>query len=729
MSLVRSLLVPALLLASSVSILTPVGASRSLIQETNASSIERLKTELDRAPKELVLELAKSKDPVAADALIEVYPDLNSLGSRLQLVKALRHFVGAKGCEGKAMQKLLDVASADPTRELRSEAVTQLAKSGPIGREYLGILIESPADAGVRIEAMREHIRAADKDSFPFYRRLLGTNQGAGAGQEGGQGEQDSTRKLGPPLQAIRNLAAIGLMAELTDEELSPRAFSNSRSVREAAQREIYRRGGKLAEELAEGQFVARGELISNRVLAAEYLIKNTEDAGAVFEELVETGGHRESSARLRRGFADLYAKTAPDDLKTRLVRQAGKGKLEQKLFSLQALQGFSDEKGKLDRAILKMVSDKELEVRELASEAAAERRIDGAAKAIEVRLDKAKDSVEAAGYLRALTRLHGQDVAWRERLQELSSDERSAVRNAAIRAIVDQGGTETLATIEKALAHEDWSTRLLAVKAIEERRDSEAVGWLVAALDSETGRMKSEITDALVRLTGQSFRSQASIWARWWADNEDGFEAISEAEWAKMEEDAEARRLEDTTSSAEFFGLKLDSQRLVFVIDASGSMELSMAGRYVGEQGAQRIEAARTELVQALDKLDPEALFGVIPFNDRARPIQDELVRASKENLGSTKKDVLKLQPSGGTNLFGGLKAAFELSDTDTIVLLGDGIASMGETVDPDVIRMRVARWNKDRGVKIHAVAIGADIQVLRWLAEDSGGQHIFLP
>ena len=72
MSLVRSLLVPALLLASSVSMLTPVGASRSLIQETNASSIERLKTELDRAPKELVLALAKSKDPVAADALIEV---------------------------------------------------------------------------------------------------------------------------------------------------------------------------------------------------------------------------------------------------------------------------------------------------------------------------------------------------------------------------------------------------------------------------------------------------------------------------------------------------------------------------------------------------------------------------------------------------------------------------------------------------------------------------------
>ena len=697
-------------------------------------SIEQLRAELDRAPKGVVTELAKSKEPKAAKALIEVYGELQTLGAKLRLVQSLRHFAGVRGCEPLAMQKLLDVASTDPDGELRSEAVLQLSKSGSIGREYLGILIESPAAAQVRVLAMKEHVKGASKKDHDFYRRLWAASTSPSSDDDkkkkGKKGEEEpDAPKLGPPLVGIAELAFQALVTEFSEEELVPRSRSRSATIRTAAQKELYRRGGDAAVELALSQFKSKNEQISNRVLAADFLIESTDEAEDVLEELVESGGHRDASTRMRRAFAGLFAKRAPDDAKTALAKKAGKGKVGEKLFALEALIGFEDERGKLGSSILKMLKDKDRDVRELAAKQAAERRLEGAIEALEPRLEKADDPVEATVYIRALTRLYGQDQAWLERLAAFTVDERSAMRNAAIQMVVERGGDDVLKTLERALTHSDWSTRLLAVKSIEERRDGEAVGWLVAAMDKETGRMSVELSEALTRLTGQNFRRNASAWARWWADNQDGFEVIGQDVLDQMEEEAEARRLEETTKANEFFGLRLESQRIVFVVDASGSMQQTMAGRYAGENGPQRISAARAELIKALEGLEPEALFGVIAFNDKARPFQKSLQRASKESLESARKQTQKLVASGGTNMYEGLETAFELADCDTIVLLGDGAASIGTTTDPIVIRERVASWNKDRGVKIHTVAIGVNLDILRWLAEDSGGQHVFLP
>ncbi len=728
--------------ASAIPVLSSEAGARVVAERISYSdsvddSIDQLRTELDRAPKALVTELAKSKEPKAAEALIEVYDEYQVLGARLHLVKSLRHFAGVHGCEALAMQKLLDVASTDPERQLRSEAVKQLAKSGAIGREYLGILIESPAAAQVRVLAMSEHVKGASKKDHDFYRRLWGASTSPSVDQDKKKKKKSKEEKeleanapkLGPPLLGIAELAFKGLITEFSEEELLKRASSRSVAIRATAQKEIYRRGGESAAALAESRFSSKGEQVPNRVLAAEFLIVHSSDAEDVLDELIEAGGDRDASYRLRHEYAQLFAKRAPDDAKSSLAKRVGRGKSGEKLFALEALTGFEDERGKLGSSILKLVKDKDRDVRELAAREVAERRVEGAIDALESRLEKAEDAVEATVYLRGLTRLYGQDPTWLERLAMFTVDERSAMRNAAIRTIVERGGEDVLETIEKALTHPDWSTRLLAVEAIEERRDAEAVGWLVAAIDRETGRMSAEISEALTGLTGQDFRRNASAWARWWADNQDGFEVIGQAELEKMEEEAEARRLEETTKATEFFGLKIDSQRLVFVIDTSGSMQQTMAGRYAGERGPQRITAAREELIKALGGLEPEALFAVIEFSDKAEPFEEGLLRASEESLEDAQEKTLELRANGGTNMYAGLEMAFELADCDTIVLLGDGAASIGVSTDPDVIRKRVASWNEDRGVKIHTVAIGVDLDILRWLAEDSGGQHVYLP
>ena len=50
----------------------------------------------------------------------------------------------------------------------------------------------------------------------------------------------------------------------------------------------------------------------------------------------------------------------------------------------------------------------------------------------------------------------------------------------------------------------------------------------------------------------------------------------------------------------------------------------------------------------------------------------------------------------------------------------------TVGAVIDPHRIREDVAFWNKHRKIKIHTVAVGGSLEILEWLAEDSGGKHI---
>jgi len=63
-----------------------------------------------------------------------------------------------------------------------------------------------------------------------------------------------------------------------------------------------------------------------------------------------------------------------------------------------------------------------------------------------------------------------------------------------------------------------------------------------------------------------------------------------------------------------------------------------------------------------------------------------------------------------------------------DTLFVLSDGQPSAGKETDPAVIRADVQRWNATRKLRIHTVSVGTDFEILRWLAQDSGGEHRFV-
>ena len=56
----------------------------------------------------------------------------------------------------------------------------------------------------------------------------------------------------------------------------------------------------------------------------------------------------------------------------------------------------------------------------------------------------------------------------------------------------------------------------------------------------------------------------------------------------------------------------------------------------------------------------------------------------------------------------------------------MSDGEPTTGGVIDPHRIREDVASWNKHRKIVIHTVAVGGSLEILEWIAADSGGRHI---
>jgi Mg-chelatase subunit ChlD len=212
-----------------------------------------------------------------------------------------------------------------------------------------------------------------------------------------------------------------------------------------------------------------------------------------------------------------------------------------------------------------------------------------------------------------------------------------------------------------------------------------------------------------------------------WWAEAQKDFEVASEKDLDKAEKERERRRLtQRTVASAKFFGIKVESHRVIFIIDVSGSMLEAMYGRTFDDRGAARIDVARQELIQAIKNLEQGALFNLYAFSNGVFMWQkDGIGTDSKQDRQAAITWVERLGASGGTNLYDSIKTAFDDPDVDTIFVLSDGEPTVGEVIDPHRIREDVAFWNQHRKVKINTIAIGGNLEVLEWLANDAGGTY----
>jgi hypothetical protein len=691
--------------------------------ETTEQLIARLRSEKEKAERSLFSELARSRSRDAAVALIEVYDEMASPAGKLRVVQALPSLVDVDGATVPVLDKLTHVATNDKRRLLRLAAVEALAQCREGGRGRLAAIVDAPADDEIRIEAMRLHVASATAADVAWYRRLWKPEEALKDQKK--SKKKDEEIKEPRRLVDVRRLAFEGLVPHLALEELIEALTTEGGPNLRRVLAELRSRQSKEAQEMSARIF---GTLEADPLVRLEAGKLLFELLGAEFiEEAERAGTNRLNAPVLREALAELVSRHADEKTLGTFAKHVGKGKAEEKIFYALACAKFTDEK--FAKALRKLLDDKELEVRLAAIGLVARRGDREALEALDEILLDSEEERELVACLEALSLLRDGEVAWGEKVRAFVDSDTSALRHAALLELTRRLDTGALEVFGRALDHSDWSTRLAAIDALRTLRHVGGVPLLIARLPKEEGRVANAIAEALFELTGQLFQMRANAWEAWWRDNSAKFEVISTNEFKQLARELEAQRLELTTGVNEFFGIEITSHRIAFVLDVSGSMEERVKGQYTNELGEMRIAVAKKELTNFLDRLDPGAWFNIVPFSDRVVPWRASMARHEGEALAEAKEFVADLIATGGTNIYGGLEAAFADPETDTIVLLSDGEPSVGDVIEINEIRRHVKRWNEHRGIVIHTVQIGATFELLQWLALDSGGQSALIP
>ncbi len=671
-----------------------------------ADTVAKLQAARDEADTVLLLQLAKLKTPTAAKSLVDFYGAVASIWMKREVLKVMSEFDGVAGAAPIAIDHVATIAANASEPELRDAAFEALEKCKQLGPTYLAKIVELPIQDQVRERALEAHAKSGT-DAADWYKKLY------------------SNEKLP---KKLREKAFAALVTTMKDGELI-KAFKDLHdgALRRIALEALAAKDGAGVADLALDTLKQVTALGTDRAAAAKVLADKKGAKAA--NDLIEIGTTQATTPEvLREAIADLLGGLHDEALDKRLAGMVGKGKPHEQRFALLASKHLLAADDKLRKKVRAQLDDKDTELRRVAIRVLGEARDVEAIPELEKLLAKPKDPGDATVVVMALTALKGPDDKWQNKLVAMAGGNDRDLRNAALQVLGDAGGageTKLLSLFRKAVAHEDWATRLIALHALEKLRDRDSIGAIVTQMQKESGRTLIEFAATLFRLTGELHENDSATWLKWWEGMGKETPLISEADLKKRSEERERKRLKQTTL-ARFFGVKIESHNVLFVVDTSGSMSEQLESSVIDGHPATRNDIVRQEIVKALKSLDGAAFFNLITFASSVTPWKEGVVALTDKTRAEAIDYAEHLGSKGGTNIYDALEAAFQDPKVDTLFLLTDGEPSAGAVTDLQFIREHVARWNATRHIKINCIGVGGDFSLLEWLAQDSGGSYV---
>lgn len=319
---------------------------------------------------------------------------------------------------------------------------------------------------------------------------------------------------------------------------------------------------------------------------------------------------------------------------------------------------------------------------------------------------------------IRALARVGLGLPKVREFFLSLLDSDRWEDRILAIDAAALTGDISLAERVRASLSHERWEVRLTVAEALRKLRERESVEPLIVQLEQEEERrVATAIGQTLFELTGVQLYAEAGPRRRWFEDHGETFEVPDVIPVAPKVEGG---------TSAGFYGIPIESERVIFVIDQSGSM--SAADRGTGGEGEakNRLEAAVLEVKRALGNLPTGSRVNVLFFHTTHQGWRDRLTKLGKRTRADLIDHLDKQRPTGGTNIYDPLAAALQDDDVDTVLLLSDGVPGSGKYVATADILRGVRRLNQTRRIAIHCVSLGMRSELLERLAAENGGRYV---
>jgi von Willebrand factor type A domain len=699
-----------------------------------ASQIEALREAGEFVGSTELLAVVESLSPSAWSYFKEALPKLRSTATRTRLLGALGGFSAAEAGLRAEVEAHLLATLDDKTGETgeKAAAARALAGFGGEARQHLTRMVLSRKPDALRLAALEALVEADPTLGPSLTAALLSADLLE-------LDRQVPVEERGEDRPALR-LRAMELCAEALPAEIIERALDDAQApLRIRALREWGRRRAATAQTKAEQVFMDRGLGPEERGSAGQIWVElgDAEVLKRALEEATEWLGLEkfnagdEMQSRQRQAalaFADRLGAWNHAPAQELAAEGLGRAASIERLFRLELLSEQAP--ASAEAGLRKCLDDEEMQVQERAITILA--RLDAGAELVGL-VTRTKDPYLASIPLANVAERYRSDQKFADWLQNLpAKDRRPEVRRAALWELAGVGALPR-DILTEALISADFSDQLAAVRALTRLRRPESIELLVGALPNFGARVLPEAIGSLAELTGQPFGEVPELWARWYAERGQGMQPISPSRAAEIRATREDLRADAGTQTVQFFGIPLRGERIVFVIDVSGSMqaETSPDARATGSEagGRMRMAVAKEQLAQAIRALPEAVAFEVVTFDSSVRSFDRGPDTATKSRVEKALKFVAGLRPGSGTNLWGGLAKALEYEGVDTIVLLSDGEPSEGEIIQPAKVASTFLARNRWRGIRVHTIAFGLRLGLLEALARQSGGQYRFVP
>ena len=294
---------------------------------------------------------------------------------------------------------------------------------------------------------------------------------------------------------------------------------------------------------------------------------------------------------------------------------------------------------------------------------------------------------------------------------------------------------SELAALVRETLEDADWRRATLGAEISWALPDGKAVPLLLSAMETWTKRtlegqpvrrVLGDLTRELEQRSGLKLGPRPDRWLAWWSNVRGG-------KTSPIPEEAPSDR-----TKAAFFGLRPSSDRVIIILDRSGSMSQPFVPKGQSSTGTRgrpwtRHDEVLGQLKSYLSGLSPQGRFNLVVFGDQARKWRSKIQAASESQARAGQIWAQRQAPKGGTHLRLGIKAALGIDrdgdldldalEVDTLVVLCDGKTANGvEWVTP-FLRL----YRAQTGIVVHGVQIGAAGDgTLEALAEGTGGEFV---
>lgn len=290
---------------------------------------------------------------------------------------------------------------------------------------------------------------------------------------------------------------------------------------------------------------------------------------------------------------------------------------------------------------------------------------------------------------------------------------------------------------VAKIMREKNSRLREVAADSIGRNKVEEMIPQLVLLMREGNLRGKEAAYVALKRITGEDYEFVPDKWEKWYRDRKETAQKKDDGGGGEPEKAEDPKKDTGERMSVvldprhkrfkvTFFNYRIMTDRVLFVIDVSGSMKWL-------DQPPQRIDVAKRELERVLRVLDDETLFNVMTFSSDMHTWSDKGEKPATEENVEKCIDWLqnRLLPRGGTNTYGALMAALEQNPkVDTIYFLSDGLPSGGELEDQEEILVALRHANRFRQVRINTIALvfGRSKYEKAWKYEDPEEMGAFM-